>query len=85
MQLKGYRVSTEKTAIESFGNGSECVLIERNGGEKIIRTFTIASEASLYEGGSMDAAQDSLELRDKEWEGLLSADVVYLERVKSLD
>lgn len=43
MKFSQYRVVTEKTNLESFNDGADSVVIEWNGEQKTIRTFTSGS------------------------------------------
>lgn len=81
MKLANYRTAAEQTDIESFSNGSDCVVIEWDGETRTIRTFTAGTSEPLYEGNGMDAARQSLELSESEWNELLASDVEYLEEV----
>ena len=80
MKLSQYRVVTEKTNLELFNDGDDAVVIESNGDQKTIRTFTSGSVECLYCGESLEAARTSLELSNDDWDSLLSQDVEYLHR-----
>jgi hypothetical protein len=82
-KLTDYKIADVETDIERFEGDEFCVVIKWAGESKTIETYQRGYADALYIGEGMEAARESTELSQEDWDALLAIDVQYMEAINA--